>query len=144
MSVFKLNSRIDGQRSMELEFQMFKSMSSMSGNTIMSLAFGGGFDGISGKKAQQWYAYANTSVWIRGKSSGDGNSLKLGLLNVFKCNKRSRPADGKCGNMLFPKFLKVIGNNQISSNVYDFYLQVFYMRNWQECIWMYERYLIIL
>lgn len=93
---------------MELEFHIFKSISSISGNTMISFALGGGFDGIRGKNAQQWYAYANTSVCILGKSSGDGNSFKLGLLNVFRCNNLSSPADGRCGNTLFPKFLQTI------------------------------------
>lgn len=68
-------------------------------------AFGGGSDGISGRKAQQWYAYDNTNDWIRGKFSGSGKSRRFGLLNVFKCNNRSRPAGGSVGKMLLPKFL---------------------------------------
>lgn len=85
---------------------MLMSMSLMSGTTMISLAFGGGLDGISGKNAQQWYAYDSTKVCIRGKSSGGGNSLRKGLLNVFRIKSRSRPADGNRGNILLPKFLK--------------------------------------
>lgn len=73
---------------------------------MMSLAFGGGLDGIRGKNAQQWYAYERTKVCMRGKSSGGGNSLKNGLLNVFKIRRRSKPADGNREKILFPKFLK--------------------------------------
>lgn len=60
---------------------------------------------ISGAKEQQWYAYERARVWMRGKHSGAGNSLRFGLLNVFRCNKRANPAVGSVGNMLFPRFL---------------------------------------
>jgi hypothetical protein len=69
------------------------------------LALGGGSAGMRGRKAQQWYAYDSTRLWTRGKCSGDGNSRKLGLLNVLRCSSPLRPRGGSTGNRLLPKFL---------------------------------------
>lgn len=93
--------------SVTLEFHKLISKSVSFGKKTASCngAFGGASNEIIGKNEQQWYAYDNTNVCIRGNNSGLGNSLKLGLLNVFKCNKRSNPKNGNRGNLFCPKFL---------------------------------------
>lgn len=57
-----------------------------------------------GRNEQQWYAYDKTSFCTLGKTSGDGNSLSFGLLNVFKCKRCCRPVVGSFAKILLPKF----------------------------------------
>lgn len=58
-------------------------------------------------------------TWIRGNVSGAGNSLKFGLLNVFKWSMRFSPFFGRFGNILLPRFLKTENRVIISRHVFE-------------------------